>query len=70
MISRELALALRTAGVRWKPSTGDRFTLLDPAFVGDVFTLAEMTVEPQGPPDAPVRFSRDGRPMLSENCFL
>ena len=54
MISRELALALRSAGVRWKPRTGDRFTLLDPAFDGDIFTLADMTVEPQGPADAPV----------------
>ena len=51
MISRELALALHDAGVRWSPRSGDRFSLIDPNFTGDVFTLAEMTVEPQGPPD-------------------
>ena len=54
MISRELAIALREAGVRWTPVPGDRFSLLDPAFEGDVFTLSDMTVEAQGPPDARV----------------
>jgi hypothetical protein len=48
-ISRSLALALRRAGIRWQPQSGDRFTLLDAAFATDVFTLAEMTIEPQGP---------------------
>jgi hypothetical protein len=54
MISRELAMALRDAGVRWTPMPGDRFSLVDPAFDGDIFTLSEMTVEAQGPPDARV----------------
>ena len=54
MISRELAVALREAGVRWSPTAGDRFSLLDPAFEGDIFTLSDMTVEAQGPPDARV----------------
>ncbi len=54
MLSRELAVALREAGVRWIPASGDRFSLVDPAFEGDVFTLADMTVEAQGPPDARV----------------
>lgn len=54
MISRELALALRTAGVRWSPAPGDRFSLVDPAFEGDIFTLSDMTVEAQGPPEARV----------------
>ena len=54
MISRELAMALRDAGVRWVPLPGDRFSLVDPAFEGDVFTLSDMTVEAQGPPDARV----------------
>ncbi len=54
MISRELAVALRDAGVRWSPVPGDRFSLVDPAFEGDVFTLSDMTVEAQGPPDARV----------------
>ncbi len=54
MIGRELAIALHEAGVRWTPRAGDRFSLLDPAFADDVFTLADMTVEPHGPPDKPV----------------
>jgi len=54
MIARELALALHEAGVRWTPRTGDRFSLLDSAFADDVFTLADMTVEPHGPADARV----------------
>jgi hypothetical protein len=54
MISRELAVALREAGVRWSPASGDRFSLVDPAFEGDVFTLSDMTIEAQGPPEARV----------------
>ncbi|MBF4462833.1 MULTISPECIES: pilus assembly protein CpaE [unclassified Rathayibacter] len=43
MISSELARALRTAGVRWTPSSGDRFCVerLD----GEVFTVSDMTIE-------------------------
>ena len=54
MISRELAIALHEAGLRWTPLPGDRFSLIDPAFEGDTFTLSDMTVEAQGPPDARV----------------
>jgi hypothetical protein len=54
MISRELAVALREAGVRWTPASGDRFSLVDPAFEGDIFTLSDMTIEAQGPPEARV----------------
>ena len=54
MISRELAVALREAGVRWTPATGDRFSLVDPAFESDTFTLSDMTIEAQGPPEARV----------------
>ncbi|MTD15886.1 pilus assembly protein CpaE [Nakamurella sp. YIM 132087] len=48
-MSRGLALALRHAGLPWNPASGDRFSLLDENFAGDVFTLADMTIEPQGP---------------------
>ncbi len=54
MISRELAVALRDAGVRWFPASGDRFSLVDPAFEGDMFTLSDMTIEAHGPPEARV----------------
>ncbi len=54
MISRELAVALREAGVRWIPTSGDRFSLVDPAFESDIFTVSDMTIEAQGPPGARV----------------
>ncbi|GED10027.1 hypothetical protein [Cellulosimicrobium cellulans] len=46
MISWELALALRDAGVRWSPASGDRFRLLATGHDGDVFTVSDMTIEP------------------------
>ena len=52
--SRELALALRAAGVPWVPASGDRFTMLDPQFDGEVFTVAEMVVEVQAAGGTPV----------------
>ena len=45
MISTDLAQALRDAGLRWKPTSGDRFVIPQPALVGQVFTLSEMTIE-------------------------
>jgi hypothetical protein len=48
MISRPLALALRAAGLVWRPATGDRFQLLtqDMESTGtEAFTVSDMTVE-------------------------
>ena len=50
MITRELALALREAGLVWHPESGDRFQLDLPDAVeaeieADVFTVSEMTIE-------------------------
>jgi len=45
MISPDLARALRTAGLRWTPEPGDRFTIDGGELAGDVFTVSEMTVE-------------------------
>lgn len=45
MISTDLALALRDAGLVWHPKPGDRFQLDEPEFDADVFTVSEMTVE-------------------------
>ena len=47
MISTEMAVALRDAGLRWHPSSGDRFQLDEPEFEADVFTVSEMTIEPR-----------------------
>ena len=54
MITRELALALRDAGLAWHPSSGDAFQLDLPANVeaeveADVFTVSEMTIEARRP---------------------
>lgn len=45
MISQHLAQALRDAGVRWRPSAGDRFVIPQPELDGELFTLSEMTIE-------------------------
>jgi hypothetical protein len=48
MISRELALRLREAGLVWRPAAGDRFQLLqqDMESTGtELFTVSDMTIE-------------------------
>jgi len=49
MIDVDLARRLRDAGLRWRPSPGDRFVverLVDSDDgVGEVFTLSDMTIE-------------------------
>lgn len=50
MISRDLALQLRDAGLVWHPESGDRFQLDLPSNVesdaeADTFTVCEMTIE-------------------------
>ena len=45
MISATLALRLRTAGVRWRPSSGDSFIITREGFEGDVFVVSDMTIE-------------------------
>jgi hypothetical protein len=50
VISRELAIALRDAGLVWRPESGDRFQLdlpgdVEPEVEADVFTVSDMTIE-------------------------
>jgi hypothetical protein len=45
VITVELARALRDAGLRWHPATGDRFVIDKPGVDDDVYTVSEMTVE-------------------------
>ena len=45
MVSLELALKLRTAGLRWEPARGDRFILPHRGMDEDVFVLSDMTVD-------------------------
>ena len=45
MISIETARLLRDAGLRWTPSSGDRFVVVDRGMDDEVFVLSNMTVE-------------------------
>jgi len=55
MITRELAVALREAGLAWHPAEGDRFQLDLPDEVeleaeAEIFTVSEMTIEARQTP--------------------
>lgn len=57
MISRPLALRLRSAGLVWRPATGDRFQFLaqDMESTGtDAFTVSDMTIEAHAYPTGTV----------------
>lgn len=45
MISLDLAIRLRDAGLAWKPAPGDRFAIPDRDLDDDVFVLSNMTIE-------------------------
>jgi hypothetical protein len=45
VISLTAARELSHAGVLWRPSTGDRFTVRTEEVAGEVFTVADMVVE-------------------------
>ncbi len=45
VISVDLALRLRDAGLPWEPTSGDRFVIPHRDMDSDVFTLSDMTVE-------------------------
>jgi hypothetical protein len=55
VITRELAVSLRDAGLAWRPAEGDRFQLDLPDEVeleaeADIFTVSEMTIEARQTP--------------------
>jgi hypothetical protein len=54
MITVDRALQLRGAGLRWHPTSGDRFAVLQAALAGEVFTISEMTIEPHDYPTGTV----------------
>lgn len=51
MLSRELAVALREAGMTWTPQNGDRFVVPDRDLDDLVFVLSDMVVEEATLPD-------------------
>jgi hypothetical protein len=53
VLSLELALALRSAGVRWQPRPGDTFMIPDHDLDEQVFVLSDMVIETVNPPDGP-----------------
>ena len=54
MISADLAIELRAAGLRWKPASGDRFVVTEAEMLGEVFVLSDMTVEVHSLPEGDV----------------
>jgi hypothetical protein len=53
VLSLELALALRAAGVVWRPEPGDGFVVPDRDMDEQVFVLSDMVVQRMQPPDGP-----------------
>ena len=53
VISLELALALRGAGVRWEPAPGDAFVVPDREMDEQVFVLSDMVIQTVEVPDGP-----------------
>ncbi|MRG59266.1 pilus assembly protein CpaE [Agromyces sp. CFH 90414] len=59
MISRELAVELKRAGLVWHPASGDRFQLdladdVEAEVEADVFTVSEMTIESHRTPSGTI----------------
>jgi hypothetical protein len=53
MISTDLAVRLRRAGLAWQPSPGDRFVIPDRGLDDEIFVLSNMTIEVHELPDGP-----------------
>jgi hypothetical protein len=45
MITVELALRLRTAGLEWSPASGDRFVIPDRGMDTEIFVVSQLTVD-------------------------
>ena len=58
MISVELALRLRAAGLEWTPGSGDRFVIPGREMDADVFVVSELTIDVHQAPTGPlIRFN-------------
>jgi hypothetical protein len=60
VLSLELALALRAAGVPWHPAPGDAFVVPDRDLDEQVFVLSDMVVQPVEPPHGPLILAFNG----------
>jgi hypothetical protein len=54
VITLELAIRLRDAGLVWTPTSGDRFAIPDRDLDGQVFVVSEMTIDTQELPTGAV----------------
>ena len=50
MITRDLAIRLREAGLAWTPARGDRFLIPGGDLEGEVFVISDMTIDVESVP--------------------
>ena len=60
MLSVELAVALRDAGVAWTPAPGDAFVVPDRDLDGQVFVVSDMVIQTVDVPDGPAVLAFNG----------
>src|SRR3954454_11219495 len=60
MLSLELALALRAAGIGWHPTPGDAFMVPDHDLDEQVFVLSDMVIQTVEVPDGPAILAFNG----------
>ena len=60
MLSFELSLALRDAGVVWHPAVGDAFVVPDREMDEEVFVLSDMVIQKVEAPDGPPLLAFNG----------
>jgi hypothetical protein len=60
VLSFELALALRDAGVVWHPAVGDAFVVPDRELDEEVFVLSDMVIQKVEAPDGPPLLAFNG----------
>ena len=54
MISVDLAVRLRDAGLSWKPAAGDRFVLAGRDMDAEVFVVSQLTIDVRETPAGPM----------------
>jgi hypothetical protein len=58
MITIELARQLQLAGLRWEPTSGDRFVITNADMDADVFVVSQLTIDVHQAPTGPlIRFN-------------
>jgi hypothetical protein len=60
VLTRDLALALRAAGLAWNPAPGDAFVVPDRDLDDEVFVVSEMVIQTVDVPDGPAILAFNG----------